>query len=122
MSAGADPRIVPRSTKIRTIDLQGAHRESQCASGARPQSGQTTAVAISVGLGVAAAAFLFVYLPYLNGKEEDAQRAVLEARKAAEMAAKQAADERARAAAAEAELAIARRGPLSGASSKPGKP
>jgi flagellar biosynthesis GTPase FlhF len=72
------------------------------------QSGQTVVVALAVTLGVVAAAFLFLYLPYVNAKEEAAQRAVLEARKAAEAAAKQAAEERARAAVAEAQLAITR--------------
>jgi len=65
-------------------------------------------IALAVTLGISAAAFLFLYLPYVNAKEEAAQRAVLEARKAAEMAAKQAAEERARAAAAEAQLAVAK--------------
>jgi hypothetical protein len=48
------------------------------------QSGSTTLYAVAIAFGVAALAFLFIYLPYVDRKEEAAQRALLEARKAAE--------------------------------------
>ena len=50
------------------------------------QSGSTTLYAVAIAFGVAVLAFIFVYLPYVDRKEEEAQQARLAAQKAAESA------------------------------------
>jgi sRNA-binding protein len=72
------------------------------------QRGQAALIVLSAVVGAAALVLIFVVLPYLNAKEEEAQRQLIEARKAADVSAQQAAEARAKAAAEEARLAAMR--------------
>jgi hypothetical protein len=66
-------------------------------------------VVLTVVLGLGSMAFLFLYLPYLSAKEEEAQRVLVEARKAAEQASRQVAEAKRREAEALARLDESRR-------------
>jgi hypothetical protein len=70
----------------------------------RPR-GKTALIVVSSVLGGAALALMFVVLPYMNAKEEEAQRELIGARKAADESARQAAEARRRAAEAEGRVA-----------------
>jgi translation initiation factor IF-2 len=69
------------------------------------QRGQTALIVVSSVLGGAALVLMFVVLPYMSAKQEEAQRQLIEARKAADESARQAAEAKKKAAEAEIRLA-----------------